>query len=47
MTRAEIVKELQAAMELIAEHELDEARKILKQVMEGVAEDKQRKGEHL
>ena len=47
MTRAEIVRELQAALELLTENETCEARAILKRVMESVAEDKQHKGEHL
>jgi hypothetical protein len=47
MTRVEIVRELQAARDLMAEGEFNEADLILKRVLESVAEDKQRKGEHL
>ena len=47
MTRVEIVRELQAARDLMAEGEFKEADLIVKRVLEAVAEDKQRKGEHL
>lgn len=47
MTRVEIVRELQAARDLIAEGETAEADVILKRVLEAVAEDKRAKGEHL
>jgi hypothetical protein len=47
MTRVEIVRELQAALELLTENETCEARTIIKRVLEAVAEDKRAKGEHL
>ena len=47
MTRVEIVRELQAARDLMAEGETAEADAIIKRVLEAVAEDKRAKGEHL
>ena len=47
MTRIEIVDELDAAEKLIREGETAEGLEIIKRVRESVAEDRQRKGEHL
>jgi hypothetical protein len=47
VTRIEIVDELDAAEKLIREGELKEGLEIIKRVLESVAEDRQRKGEHL